>query len=226
MILTAHQPAYLPWLGYFDNIIRSDVFIFLDSVQFEKNSFTNRNKIKTPQGPVWLTIPMKVKGHLSKTILEMEIDNSQNWRKKHLNAIYLNYKKLPRFAECYNKLELLYQREYEYLAELCWDHLMFRVAELNIRNKIVRCSELSINKKKSELILDLCKYFGSDRYISGALGKDYLNAEEFRRAGISVEFQEYRHPVYPQLWGDFVPYMSIVDFWLNVNNAGLISQGN
>lgn len=226
MILTAHQPAYLPWLGYFDKIIRSDVFVFLDSVQFEKNSFTNRNKIKTPQGPVWLTIPIKGKGHLSKTILEMEIDNNQNWRKKHLNAIYLNYKKAPRFAECYTKLELLYKHEYESVADLCWDHLMFWMAELNINKKVVRCSELSINSKKSGLILDLCKYFGSDHYISGALGKDYLNAEEFRQAGISVEFQEYRYPVYPQLWGDFLPYMSVVDFWMNVNNTELISRGD
>lgn len=204
--------------------MRSDVFIFLDSVQFEKNSFTNRNKIKTPQGPVWLTIPMKLKGHLSKTILEMEIDNSQNWVEKHLSAIYLNYKKAPRFAECYAKLELLYKHEYVSLAELCWDHLMFWMAELNIKNKVVRCSKLSINSKKSGLILDLCKYFGSDRYISGTLGKDYLNAEEFRQAGISVEFQIYRHPVYPQLWGDFLPYMSIVDFWMNTDEYWLITK--
>src|ERR1035437_4150954 len=101
MILTAHQPAYLPWLGYFDKIIKSDIFVYLDTVQFEKNSFTNRNKVKTPQGAAWLTVPVKIKGHIGKTMMEIEIDNSQDWRKKHLNTIFMNYKKAARFEECY-----------------------------------------------------------------------------------------------------------------------------
>ena len=105
MILSAHQPAYLPWLGYFDKIIKSDVFVFLDTVQFEKNSFINRNKIKTPQGSVWLTVPVKLKGHLDVPLLKIEIDHKINWQKNHLKSIYLNYKKAPHYKEGYFKIE-------------------------------------------------------------------------------------------------------------------------
>lgn len=222
-ILSAHQPAYLPWLGYFDRIIKSDIFIFLDSVQFEKNSYTNRNKIKTPQGAIWLTVPVKIKGHLNLTLKEMEIDNRNNWRQNHLKAIYLNYKKALRFEECYPKLEVLYQKEYQFLSELCWDHLMFWLNELRIKKNIVLSSQLPITSKKSDLILDLCKYFGANHYISGTLGKDYLKEEDFTRAGITIEYQNFLHPTYSQLWGDFTPNMSIIDFWMNTNEYWLIA---
>lgn len=222
MILSAHQPAYLPWLGYFDKIMKSDVFVFLDSVQFEKNSFTNRNKIKTPRGAIWLTVPVKTKGHLGMTINEIEIDNKTKWRQDHLKAIFLNYKKANRFEECYSKLERLYKKEYQLLSELCWVHLTFWLQEIGVDKKIVRSTQLPITSKKSELILELCRYYNADHYISGVLGRDYLNEDDFKKAEITIEYQNYNHPVYPQLWGDFAPYMSIVDFWMNNDKHCLI----
>jgi hypothetical protein len=223
MILSAHQPAYLPWLGYFDKIIKSDIFIFLDSVQFEKNSFTNRNKIKTPQGAIWLTIPVKTKGHLNITLSDIEIDNRSNWRNNHLKAIYLNYKKSPRFSACYPKLEDLYQNEYQFLSELCWAHLVFWLKEIDINMKIIRSSQLPVHSKKSDLILDLCKYFGAGHYISGILGESYLQEKDFQNAGISIEYQHYEHPRYHQLWGEFIPNLSIMDFWMNSDDYWLIT---
>ena len=223
MILSAHQPAYLPWLGYFDKIIKSNVFVFLDTVQFEKNSFINRNKIKTPQGSVWLTVPVKLKGHLDVPLLKIEIDHKINWQKNHLKSIYLNYKKAPHYKEGYFKIEGLYNTDYELISELCWDHLGFWLKELGIEKRIVRSSELPITSKKSDLILDLCRYFQADRYISGALGRNYLEEVRFKEAGISIEYQDYQHPVYPQLWGEFLPYMSIVDFWMNTQAYWLIT---
>src|SRR5215470_5119272 len=98
MVLTIHQPAYLPWLGYFDRIAQSDAFIFLDNVQFERNSFTNRNRIKTANGPIWLTVPVRLNGHLDQTILATEIDERRDWRRKHLRAIEQNYRRAPCFA--------------------------------------------------------------------------------------------------------------------------------
>lgn len=226
MILTAHQPAYLPWLGYFDKIIRSDIYVFLDSVQYEVRSFINRNKIKTPRGTIWLTVPVKPHGHRFFTIAELEIDNSQNWREKHLKTIFLNYKKTPRFEECYSKLKDLYKKEYRFLSDLCWDHLIFWLNELNIKKKIVRSSQTSIKSRKSDLILDLCKYFGADYYISGAFGKNYLKEEDFKRNKITIEYQNYQHPIYPQLWGDFIPNLCIVDFWMNTDKYWLITGEN
>ena len=125
MIISIHQPAYLPWLGYFDKIIHSDVFVYLDTVQLEKNSYSYRNKIRTPQGSTWLTIPLKMRGHTSSTIKDVLIDNSQQWKKKHLKCIYYNYKKSPYFDELYSKLEVLYEDEYELFSDLAYNHLLF-----------------------------------------------------------------------------------------------------
>lgn len=226
MRLSAHQPAYLPWLGYFDKIWQSDLFVYLDGVQFEKNSFTNRNQIKTPQGGAWLTVPVKLKGHLGRTIREIEIENRQNWQKKHLQSIYMNYKKAPRFEECFHKLEMFYQREYILLDELCWDQLQFWLEELGIPTQIVRQSELDIVAQKSDLVLELCRRFNADHYLSGTLGRDYLDEKTFAHAGIKIAYQEYQHPVYPQLWGKFVSHLSIVDFWMNSGDYSLIpNQG-
>lgn len=225
MIISAHQPAYLPWLGYFDKIIRSDIFIFLDSVQYEKNSFINRNRIKTPNGPIWLTIPVITKGHTSETLMQTKIDNKQNWKRKHLNSIYQNYKKAKRFEELFPKIEKLYKKEFEVLADLCFVHLLFWLDELKISKKIIRSSTLSISARKSDLILELCKQFKADHYISGIHGKDYLDTKKFLDEGITVEFQEYKHPIYPQLYGEFLPFMGIVDFCMNTDETNLITKG-
>ncbi|MDR3560125.1 MAG: WbqC family protein [Negativicutes bacterium] len=225
MILTAHQPAYLPWLGYFDKIASSDIFVYLDKVQFEKNSYVNRNLIKTGQGPLWLTIPVKMKGHMSKTIIDMEIDYANNWKKKHLSSIFLNYKKTPQFEVKYSKIEDLYRKDYQYISELLWDQLMFWINELNIDTKIVRMSDLSIKSTKSDLVLDLCKYFDASTYGSGALGRDYLEEDKFQASNIRITFQDYQYPVYPQLWGEFLPNLSIVDYWMNTEQNSLIFQG-
>jgi hypothetical protein len=168
---------------------------------------------------------VKIKGHIGKTMMEIEIDNSQDWRKKHLNTIFMNYKKAPRFEACYAKLENLYQTGYQLLTELCWDQLLFWLKELGITTRIVRSTSLPIDAKKSDLVLELCRYYRADHYISGILGRNYLQIEDFANDGIAVTFQEYHHPVYPQMWGDFLPYMGILDFWMNTGEYGLISKG-
>lgn len=221
MILSAHQPAYLPWLGYFEKIQRSDVFIYLDTVQFEKNSFINRNKIKTPQGVQWLTIPVKVKGHTHATLIDTELDDAQPWRVKHLKSIEMNYRKAPYFATCYPKLKPLFSIPTANLAELCWQQLNFWLSEFEIDTKIVRSSDLVIISKKSDLVFDLCKHFAADHYLSGALGRDYLDENDFATAGIKVEYQEFIHTAYPQRWEGFEPYMGIVDYWMNCGSGKL-----
>jgi hypothetical protein len=225
MIVTIHQPAYLPWLGYFEKIINSDAYIFLDSVQFEKNSFTNRNKIKTPQGPIWLTVPVKSKGHMASLLHELEIEHLQKWKEKHLKSIYSNYRRAPYFEETYSKLELLYASEHRFLADLCYEHLLFWLRELGFTRKIIRSKDLNINSTSSTLILELCKLLGASTYISGTFGRDYLDHQEFAANKIEIIYQNYNHPIYPQLWGEFVPYMSILDFWMNTREVNFIAGG-
>lgn len=222
MIMSAHQPAYLPWLGYFDKIKRSDVFVFLDTVQYEKNSFTNRNKIKTANGPVWLSIPVIKKNHFEKKMNEIVIDSNYNWQKKHLNAIKLAYSRAKNFNVLFPKLEKLYEKKRETLVETTLEHLEFWLDVLEIDTKIVLSSELGVNSKKSDLVLDLCKSVGADYYISGPMGKDYLELDKFDECKINVEIQDYTHPVYKQLYGDFIPNMGIIDFVMNCEDYSII----
>lgn len=215
MILSAHQPAYLPWLGYFDKINKSEMFVYLDTVQFEKNSYINRNQIKTPQGLLWLTIPVKTKGHTTSSLRSTEIDDSQPWRSKHLKSIEMNYRKAIRFDECYSKIEELIKYPEKNLADYCFHQLKFWLNELNITTSIVRSSNIHIDGTKSELIHNLCKHFAADKYLSGSLGRSYLIEKDFDESNIKIEYQNFYAEEYPQLWNDFVPNLSVLDWWMN-----------
>ena len=173
-----------------------------------------------------MTVPLKTKGHLSNTIKDIQIDNSQSWQRKHLKSISMNYGKSPYFNRLYPKLEKLYNASHELFTDLAFSHLMFWLEELGIGTKVVKSSRLSIESKKSELVLDLCMNFKASRYISGALGRDYLDESAFRKKSIRIEYQNYVHPEYPQLYGAFMPNLSIVDFWMNSHCPELISKGD
>lgn len=215
MIVSIHQPAYLPWLGYFDRIAKSDLFILLDNVQFERNSFINRNKIKTSNGPMWLTIPVRLKAHFETTIAEINIDETQAWRKKHLRAIEQSYSHAPGFASKFNRLNDVYEKETDSLARLCSTQLGFWLAELGIATPVRRASELPMLGRKSELVLNLCKEIGATTYLSGPLGRGYLEESKFAAAGIRIKYHEFVHPAYSQMHGEFVPALAVVDYWMN-----------
>ncbi len=229
MILSAHQPAYLPWLGFFHKIAISDDFVILDNVQFEKNSFTNRNKIKTAHGTTWLTVPVLLKGHLQKTISEIEINNNIDWRSKHFKSLYFNYKKAPFFGNYADFLEDFYKKSWTRLCDVTEYLLSFFISELGIRARIHKQSQIGIASKKQELILDLCGNFCAGVFVFGSLGADYADAELFKLKGINVLFQDYKHPVYPQFCGDFVSHLCILDLLFNVEKGRafeIIMSGN
>jgi hypothetical protein len=215
VIVSIHQPAYLPWLGYLARVAASDVFVFLDTVQFEKNSFVNRNRIKTANGPIWLTVPVLQRGHMAKRLTEIEIDPQQDWRKKHLRSIEMNYRKTTGFADRFPRLTALYAEEDALLTDFSWRQFRFWLGELGITTRVVRASELAVGGQKSDLVLAICQHLGASHYISGPLGRGYLKEEEFAGAGIKVSYQEFVHPEYPQLYGDFLPAMGVVDYWFN-----------
>ncbi len=215
-IVTAHQPCYLPWLGFFHKASLADVFVSLDNVQYEKNSFINRNKIKTPQGAIWLTVPVLTKGHLNKKLIDMEINNNVNWRKKHLKSLQVSYKKAPYFDSYSDFFNELYKRDWKYIVELNEYIIKFLFNELNINVDFIKGTDLNLKGKKSELILDLCEKTNADVFIFGALGKKYADVDLFISKNIHVYFQDYKHPTYPQLWGPFLSNLSVVDLLLNV----------
>ena len=222
MILTAHQPAYLPWLGYLEKIKRSDVYIYMDDVQFEHRGFIHRNKIKTANGVVWLTVPVQIKGHRAHTMVDLNIDNERNWQKKHFLSIKNAYKKAPYYKEFIAKIERFYTTSYNSMTDYCYDFLLFWLQELGISTKVIKMSDLDVVGDKSELILNLCKTVGADIYISGALGKNYLDDNLFHENGIEVVYQDYKPQTYPQLWGDFIPCLSVLDFVMNTKDYSLI----
>jgi len=218
LIVGIHQPAYLPWLGYFDRIRQVDLFIYLDTVQFQKGSFQNRNRVLTGNGPAWLTVPVETAGKLYSTVLkDIEIDNSRNWQAKHWGTLRMNYAGAPMFRTVAPELETFYSRPWQRLSDLCLEMLMAFNRMLGIDTRIVRASELGqVNGRKSDLVLDLCQRVGATTYLSGSQGKDYLDMESFRSAGIGVQFQHYLTLPYPQPVASFVPALGVVDFLFNV----------
>lgn len=222
-IISIHQPAYLPWLGYFNKIALSDLFVILDTVQFEKNSFINRNRIKSASGPIWLTVPVKTKDKFKANILkDTEIDIKEKWQNKHLKSICLNYNKSPYFSEHIDKITNIYNKEWTKITPLCYELTQLMCNILNIKTPIVLASSISgISGEKGELVLNICKKFSATTYISGSMGKSYLNTETFKNNNIKVVFQDYKHLVYKQLYGKFEPNLSALDLIFNEGNNSL-----
>lgn len=226
MILSAHQPAYLPWLGLFHKIAMADQFVIYDHVPRSNRDFTARNRVKTANGVVDLIVPLK--GHADTPLFEVEIDNSQPWRRKHWRTIELAYRKAPYWNEYVDYLWCLYQSEYATITHLNATMFEWFYRWLGIPHPIQYSSTLGIVGTKSEGVLDMCRKLGATGYIFGAKGRDYADIEAFKAAGVTPYFQDYHHPAYPQLHGPFVPNLSIIDLLFNCGPKSLemLMNGN
>ena len=216
MILSAHQPAYLPWLGLFHKISLADKFIFFDRVQYVPRDWISRNQIKTQQGPLMLTVPVLEMGHRDKTIAEIVINNDLPWGRKHWKSLYLNYGAAPHFKRYADFFEEAYKKEWVFLADLNLYMLAWFLEVLGIKVPIERARSYHFQGSKSDLVLDMCVQLGADVYVFGEQGKDYADIDAFSAKGVCPVFQSYKHPVYAQLHRDFTPYMSIVDLLFNI----------
>jgi hypothetical protein len=228
MIVTSHQPLYMPWLGFFHKAILSDRICILDDVQFADGDYINRNKIKTPYGFKWITVPVNKKNHLHRKISEIEIVDTE-WHKRHLAQILQAYSSSPYFHIYFQYLlELMEKKTYEYLVDLDMTILEFLFKELRIETEVVLSSKLNLSGKKSDLILSMCQELGAEVYISGQNGVDYLKVEDFNLANIKVAIQHYEHPIYAQAHGDFIPYLSVIDLLFNFGpkSRDIIMSGN
>jgi len=207
------QPSYLPWLGFFEQMMSVDTFVFYDDVQYTKNDWRNRNRIKTKDGFLWLTIP--VKGSTSLQIREVRIDNNQNWQEKHQKTLVQLYSKAPYFEEVLVLFEPLWNKKYEFLLDAVVDSITIITEYLNIETKIIFSSEIKVSGNKNEKLINICKTLGASEYYSGLAAQNYLDNELFNRNGINIAFQHYQHPLYPQMHGNFVSHLSIIDLLFN-----------
>jgi hypothetical protein len=208
------QSSYLPWKGYFDIIKGVDTFVFLDDVQYTKNDWRNRNRIKTRNGIKWITVP--VKGGIHQKLCDTRIDNSQRWALSHKDLIYSNYSRAEYFY-CY-KHELLdtFSRQFETLSTLNIYWIKVICSLLNIDTTFINSNNLGIEGRKEDKIIKICKTIGANHYVSGPKAKNYINEYNFKREGITLEFKDYSgYPEYPQPWGEFSDFVSIIDLLFN-----------
>jgi WbqC-like protein family len=214
MTVAIHQPQYLPWLPYFDKADQADVFVYLDTVQYQKNGVQNRNQILTAQGPRWLTVP--VRASIEWTIRETPIADRQ-WPKKHIRTIEQEYRRAP-FAGWFDEaLRVVLQNDWPSLAELNIGVVDWILEKLGIRCRRVRASELDVAGTKDDLVIAICRAVGATEYLSGPGARAYQRPEKFAEHGIALRYQSYQNQCYPQCFPavDFAPDLSAIDLLLN-----------
>lgn len=210
------QSNYIPWKGYFDLIAAVDEFILYDDMQYTRRDWRNRNQIKTPEGPSWLTVPVKVKGKYNQTIRETEIDGRE-WAPAHWKSLLLNYKKAPYFKEVAALIEPIYLGgHHQFLSPLNRELLESICQYLGITTLITSSWDYDLVDGKSERLADLCAKAGGTEYISGPAAKNYIDGAAFSERGLKLAWFDYHgYPEYPQLWGEFVHAVSILDLLFN-----------
>ena len=215
MILTAHQPVYLPWLGLFHKLKITELFCYFDIAQYQHKDFNNRNLIKTNNGPLWLSVPVESKNHFKKKIKDIKIINN-GWNKKHFKSIYLAYKNSKYFNNYIGEIEkILIKKKYIFLSDLNLEFIKYGIKTLNIKTRIIKASNYNFKGKKSSLVLDMCKKLDAKKYLFGAQGVNYAKTDEFLSNKIKPFFQKYNHPKYKQLHGDFINNLSFIDLIFN-----------
>jgi hypothetical protein len=210
------QSNYIPWKGYFDAIHTADEFIIYDDMQYTKRDWRNRNQIKTPQGLLWLSIPVQVKGKFFQKINETEISDA-HWAKDHWKIMVANYKKAPHFQEFEPIFSKLYLENNKLLLTEINHLFIVAICEiLGISTKIRFSSEFVLAEEKTERLVSICKEIGATDYYSGPAAKAYMNETLFEQANIKVHYFDYSgYPAYHQLYGDFAHSVSILDLIFN-----------
>jgi hypothetical protein len=213
MIVAGHQPNYLPWLGFFDKLRRCDVFIIEDNIQYEQQGFTNRNRIKTPDGVKWLTVPIEHQGHpLQINEVRISNDGEPSWAKRHWLSLMHNYCKAPFWEKYCGFFEQTYSKEWEKLFDLNLHLIKGLMSIFNLDTPLVMASSLNVFERKNDGVVAKCKILGADILLCGNGAKGYIDLKQFDEEGIKVIFQDFRHPTYRQLYGKFVNDLSVVDY--------------
>ena len=211
-MIAIHQPNYLPWLGFFDKARLADTFVLLDNVSYTRGSVINRNKIKTKKGWEWLTVPVR---NIAGTIIRDVTTVDSGWEKTHWKTLTFNYSKASHFKDFVSSLQEIYENRWVNLAELNETLIRMIFDWFDMHPNMVRASDLSVQGSSSELLVSICKTLGDRTYLSGVGAKDYLNQSVFEREGVTVKFQDFASPRYNQLFGEFIPALSVIDYLFN-----------
>ncbi len=209
MRVAIHQPQFMPWLGYLDKIDRADVFVVLDSVQFKKNEWQNRNRIRTATGWQWVTVP--VHHNFGQAIQDVRINNTMDWQRAHLRALAMHYGRAPYVTQFLPELTTIYNTSWDCLSDLAVAMLRWLMSAFGMTTPIEFSSKMTLRDERTERLIDICHTLGATTYVAGAGGKAYMDLESFDAAGVVVEFQDFQHPVYPQCYEPFISGMGAID---------------
>jgi hypothetical protein len=208
------QPSYIPWRGYFHQIQKADVFVFYDDVQYDRDGWRNRNRIKTPNGPVWLTIPVLRKGSVTEgiEIRDIRIAWDRPWNRKHWTAIETSYRRAPYFETYRGLLEPFYLSHPDRLADFTIALTVAIAGAMGLHGRrFVRSSELGASGQKTDRLVEILGRVGADHYVSGPSARGYLEEEKLARAGVMLEYMTYDYPEYDQLHPPYEAQVSILD---------------
>jgi len=215
------QPTYLPWCGYFDLMDQVDLFVYLDAVQFDRRSWQQRNRVKSRDGALWLTVPVQSKGKRDQLICDVELDATSDWATKHIKTIGQCYARASHYTDRVEPIVEVLGAGFERLADLNVALIDALCSMLGVQTETVRSTALAPSGGKGELLVAICKELGATRYVSPPGSRDYLDEHNpFPAAGIDLCYQAYEHPVYDQLFGEFVSHLSVVDLLMNEDNPG------
>jgi len=215
MIVSMHQPNYLPYLGFFQKMANADLFIFLDVVQLSIGGYTRRVRIRTKEGSDWLSIPMDSANRF-RSIDEAVLLPDVRWRKKHRNLLSANYDQAPFYDREF--VEAYYREPFTTLREMNEYGISYLAKRLGITTKTIRASDLPIDRtlKSTELLVEVLSRARAKVFISGSTGRNYLDETKFAEAGIELSYADFHPHPYPQRWPGFVPYLSAIDLVFNV----------
>jgi hypothetical protein len=221
MILAAHQPHYLPWLGYLDKMAKADVFVVMDDLQYEEQNFQNRNRVKLNHGAGWLTVPLESASQTDR-ICDRRIYNGgsprEHWQHRHWRTLQIHYGRTPHWGEYAPDLEKVYTSRWERLVDLDMHMLLLARRWLGITTPVLLSSSLGLRGQRTERILDVCRKVGATEYLSGRGGScSYLDLDLLQRGGVTAVWQSFQHPTYPQRYPllGFVPRLGFLDVVLN-----------
>lgn len=212
-----HQPDFIPYLGFFHRFLSADLYLVLDHVQFVNGTaraWTHRDKIKTPKGAQWLSISVQ-KVPRDTPINQVELSDIVEWRGANLRLLEDNYGRVSYYDEIMPSLRRLYAEPTKMLVDFNLCSIRMLMALLDVERPLVLSSALAPKGHKNELLVDLLQKVGAGRYLSGVGARDYLDESLFKAAGIEVLWQDFQHPVYPQQFGEFEPYLSAIDMLFN-----------